>query len=286
MLLLAATCLLAAAPSASAAKKKAAKPKLSTVTATTTSPTLGPVSATATCPKGSKALGGGLLAQPAPTNNDILNVLESRRVGDNAWRVSGYRLDSGGVGPVMSLSAEAYCRSGKFKARERSTTEGILDTPTTALPVATCPVGRAAVGGGFSITPPSNPNDLNAIVSTNFMTGGVGWLLRALKLGSPPLSIVNFTSYIYCLKKGQKGPKPVGGSASLPTPVNSAATATSAPCPGKRNPTAGGFRFPDLFTGPIIFVTESRRSGKSWVVSASRFSNTDPATIEAFGYCT
>jgi hypothetical protein len=285
LLLAAAVCLLGPATDAVAAKKKVKKLTLTTVTAAATAATTGLVSATATCPKGTKALGGGLTMQPPLSSSDFLNPLESRRIGTNAWRVSAYRLDAMSNGPAMSITAEAYCRGGRYKAKERTDSQSVLDSAVSAIPIATCPVGKAAGGGGFSITPPTNANDFHSALSTSMMTGSVGWLLRSLKLGAPPLSAATFTSHVYCLKRGQKGPRPVGGATALPAPVLGTATAVTAPCSAKRNATAGGFRFPDVIEGPVVLLTESRRVGRGWQVAASRLSGAQAATIEAFGYC-
>jgi hypothetical protein len=276
---------LAASPAVAAkSDDKDSKPgKLKTASASATSATTGLTTATATCPGKSKVVGGGFIVAAA-TSNDILAVLESRRASTKAWRVSAYRTDSGGAGPALPVTAEAYCRTGLGKLKER--VAGVTQSGVFAgsSPVASCPLGRAAVSGGFSITAPNTPNSLESILQESLMTGGVGWVTRGVSFTAAPAS-TTFTSYVYCQQKGEKAAKTVTGTGAVPTPVSSNGSADTAPCTGKRDAFAGGFQLPTLFSNALIFIFESRHSGKGWHIAGTRVSGTDPGSITALGYC-
>jgi hypothetical protein len=276
---------LALALAAPAAGKKSEDELGKLKTATATVSTQGPATFTAVaeCPKGTRVVGGGFSAQ-SPTSSDRLNPIESRRQGKKAWRVSAYRIDVAAVGPAMSLTAEAYCRSGLGKLTEKSGAVSILDENDGA-PVASCGVGKAAVGGGFSISGPVAPNTLHTALYDNLMTGHVGWVMRATNLIVPPARNT-FTSFAYCQKRGGKAPKTVSGAGTTPAAQFTPGTADTAACRGKRNAFAGGFQLPPWIGGPKVLVTESRHTGKGWHVAASRIGGTaEPAAIVAYGYC-
>src|SRR6266540_2545290 len=101
--------LLLGVATADAKKKKPKSPPVTTVSAAqSTSRDNQQVTATATCPPGLIAVGGGFQSPPvldagAPT--DLNLVYESRRAGDGAWQVSGVREDTGAAGPDLPLTA-------------------------------------------------------------------------------------------------------------------------------------------------------------------------------------
>ena len=240
-LALAAIALLAVgAPSAHAAKKpgKTSPGKLRTATASASSAASGVLSAVATCPTGTKVVGGGFLMQAPTDTNDFLNPIESRREGGRAWLVSAYRIDTGGGGPAMTLTAEAYCRSRPGKLSERVAAVTILGGASTAAPVATCPLGRAPVGGGFSITPPSVVNSFHSSLYDNLMAGGVGWVIRSVNLATAPAT-TGFTSRAYCQGKGKKAPRTVSGAGACRRRRSPPARPRPRPAPASGTPSPG-----------------------------------------------
>jgi hypothetical protein len=283
--LLAAVALLAVgAPAAPAAKKPG---KLRTATASASSAATGVLTTVATCPKGTKVVGGGFLTTAPTTDDDFLNPLESRREGGRAWLVSAYRVDTAAAGPAMGLTAEAYCRSRPGKLLEKIYSIPILGAANTAAPVATCPLGRAAVSGGFSIGPPVVADDFHSALYDNVMSGSVGWVLRAINLTDAP-DMTEYISRVYCQKKGKKPPRFVAAGSAVSTAAFASGTATTPPCPGKRNTFAGGFLLPPFIGTPagLPLVTESRHVGKNWRVSASRLTGgTEQIFFTAIGYC-
>jgi hypothetical protein len=284
VLITAAALALAAAPAA-AKKDKPDLGKLETGTATVTSPTTGTFTAIAQCPKGTKVVGGGFVLSAPSTTQDFLNPLESRREGNKAWVVSAYRVDAAGNGPAFTITAEAYCRSGLEKLSERSETETILGTLNIATPNPTCPVGKSALAGGFSLTGPAMANSFHNYLYDSLMTGGVGWVMRSVNFASPP-STNTYTGYVYCQKKRAKAPKTVSGASAVATPAFSVGAADTASCSGKRDAFAGGFQLTQILPGGVILiVTESRHVGKAWHVAATRIQGSQPAGVTAHGYC-
>ena len=127
-----------ASPSVAAKKgKKKGLGPVVTVTAVSTSATTNTqvISATATCPKGKKAFGGGFLA---PTSNDsLIFVHESRRTAVRSWTVSGsYFALVAGANP-LALTASVHCRSLAKAPTEASTAVPVLamtnNVPFTAI---------------------------------------------------------------------------------------------------------------------------------------------------------
>lgn len=291
--LLAAALLALGAPAALAAKKpgkgkkKTPSGKLVTGTASASSATTGVLTAVAVCPKGTKAVGGGYLAQPQTSANDFLNPLESRREGARAWLFSAYRVDIAGAGPAMSITAEAYCRARPGNLAERAAAVTILGGASTGAPVATCPVGRSPASLGFSITPPVTPNEFDSALYDSLLAGAVGSVMRAVNLATDP-ETTTFTSRAYCQGKGKKPPATVTGAGTVSTTPFVSASAVTSPCRGKRDSFAGGFSTPAFVGNPagLVTITESRRAGKAWQVTATRLGGgTAAMPVAAFGYC-
>lgn len=277
---------LAASPAA-AAKKKLPTGKIVTATAATSSAAAGALIGAAVCPKGTKVVGGGFLLQPQTNSTDFLNPLESRRSGGRTWIVSAFRVDGGGAGPSMSLTAEAYCRANPGGLSVRTATQNIVGGASSASPVAACPVGRSPVAGGFFTTPPVAPTTFNSALYDSLMAGSVAWVMRSVNLATAPTA-TTFTSEAYCQGKGLRAPKTVSGAASVPAAGFPSASATTTSCPGKLQPFAGGFSTPPFVgaSSGIVQFTESRRAGKTWRVTASRLgAGTTDTPVTAVGYC-
>lgn len=286
-----ALCLAAAAllalgvqPATAAKKKPADLGKLKTATASATTTNDGQaVSVTATCPDKTKAVGGGFDA-PIATDMGALSsfhtVTESRRASGNSWRVNATRFDANPVGPALVVTAEVYCRSGAGKIAERSDTDSALDPTSYFTAVAACPLGRALVGGGFQYS--AGPQEVPLLMSQNRPSGTVAWVASGVGLapGSQTLS-----AHAYC-RKGPGAVRLRTGTAALPTTDTAVASAVTAPCPGKLQPFAGGYRSPGLGGSSALAVhTESRRAGKSWRTSAINISDPDPGQLSSFALC-
>jgi hypothetical protein len=301
-ILIAAAALLAIAAPAADAKKdgrgKSSKPgKLRTATATVNTTTQGEiVSVVATCPGKTKVVGGGfvlgILDEGFGNGPDQNNVLESRREGEKAWRVTAKRDDrqfsGGGPGAnPLPVTAEAYCRRRPGKITEVATTEvwNYPGGPATFSPSAACGLGKAAVGGGFALV----SSNLFA-AHTHFLTmsrplGDVGWSTVSNSAGGGGPSAA---SYVYC-QKLKKPLRQTSASAAMPPGSNGTAIAAvdTPACPGKRTTLGGGLELPPFTAGQgIPLPVESRRSGESWRVSTAKQLGTPAGgTFTAFALC-
>src|SRR5262245_6592577 len=240
---------LVVAPAASAKKKKkSSKPgPVKTVTATVN--TIGDnlsVTAVATCPKKTTAVGGGFalgsvdVGAPQPDGSQIT---ESRRDGTKAWRVSAYRIDQGAAGPNLPVTAEVYCRENAGKISEVAAPESLTGTSVLLFsPSPVCPLGKAQVGGGFAMSVADMTN-FSLFPYFSGPLGAVGWQLRSLSSGSTATSA---TAYVYCQKR-KKGLAQTSGIAQLPPPDGGTlVTLKTAPCGGKNKALNGGFAGPDI----------------------------------------
>jgi hypothetical protein len=228
-------CLLLVLPTAPAlAKKKHKKPKGlgPVVTATSTGPvvTTGTSTASAKCPTGLQAVGGGFSA-PYDGTNFIL-VTQSYRSAPDTWQVTGF--NEGGSG---AATAYAYCRHPTKPITEGTGTATIPSGfGNTAQAEADCPPGVAAISGGFQITNGTGPGQ-TAIAEWSIGGGPVAggtpavgnWMVTAQN-GSAGAQTV--TVHVYCMA-GIKAPafQQAQGSATVPLLGSLTETAACPPAP-------------------------------------------------------
>lgn len=228
-------CLLLVLPAApSLAKKKHKKPQGlgPVVSATSTGPvvTTGTSTASATCPAGLQAVGGGFSA-PYDGTNFIL-VTQSYRSAPDAWQVTG--LNEGGSG---AATAYAYCRRATKPITEGT---GTATIPSgfghSAQAEADCPPGVAAISGGFQITNGSAPGQSGIpewSIGGGPVAGGTpavgNWMVAAQNAASGAETI---TAHVYCMA-GIKVPvfQQVQSSAIVPLLGSLTETAGCPPAP-------------------------------------------------------
>lgn len=282
-----------AATPAAAAKKKKRKPPLGPVITaaaagnTVTAP--GDIStATATCPPGTKALGGGFIGSFSTAG--AIAIYASYRSGEQSWSVAGAK-----AGPApASATAFAYCRR---------TTKAVVDvTAATSVPAgvgmtastsASCPAGTQLIGGGFI----STANGLDtSFASTNLSTAPGTWSVTALQNGG---SVQTMTAHAYCVA-GIRAPTILNTTNSPPVTPPGTATATSPPCPAPKKPkkkkgkkkkkkkpaqllTAGGYSSP---TDDFPIYTESHIGSAGWLATAAKVNPpTRPFSVTSQGIC-
>jgi hypothetical protein len=192
------------APASALAKKKHKKPKGlgPVVTATGTGPTVSGFgaksAASASCPSGLQAVGGGF---SAPFNPAVqLVVTESYRSSFDTWHVSAHDAN-GGPGAVTVF---AYCRRNNRSVTDVSATGTVpAGFGQNAKVEADCPPGVPAISGGFEIQ--SGPGASQLAVPVSSIGGGpvaggtppVGnWQVTALNDGS---SARTMTTHVYCM---------------------------------------------------------------------------------------
>jgi hypothetical protein len=293
------------------AKKKKKKPKsppVTVVSATKSTSADGELATVvATCPAGKIAVGGGFtspLLISGTTLTDLYIVYESRRIGDNAWQVSGGREHSGGAAPSVPLTAIVDCRTtalstkkpkkaaaSKKKKRkvlrisEVSATGNSALTAQQSVAAATCPAGTQAIGGGFSSAPEPELTGSNhfPVFFASYRSSPTSWFSGFTESGNTARTV---TSYAYCAS----GLKLSETNSSLTVPASSMAgiesrTLASPGCPNGLALLGGGFNSSAPASGgPFPIWTKSGPAGPTWEVSMYNISET-PDSLSSFGYC-
>jgi hypothetical protein len=235
------------------------------------------VSATAKCPSGQQATGGGFAT--VDNANPNIRVYESRKVRQRSWRASGQIFDGGGTNLGVTLTAFVYCSKDAPSTRSKSAT--VMGTSGNTLfgADARCGPGKAQAGG-FLGTPPFTPG--TSRITDSYRVDKKTWRSRMLLMGFAPG--ITVTSYVYCADA--KKPSPRSASTTSAT-AGTLHRALSAKCKRGTKPVAGGFSQPNATATPqgnFTRFSESFRSGKQWLVSASHF-GAESTTLNSIAYC-
>jgi hypothetical protein len=242
------------------------------------------LSATATCPKRTRAVGGGFAAAPSGTGYSAL-VFESQKVGQRQWRASAQMSQASPFTP-KTITVEAYCRRGAPATTTVASTVPTVDAapfhmngPATSAP---CPSNRRLTGGGFATPPPLGEFGAANVVRRSEPTGN-SWTTE-VESDNHASSV---SSYAYCAKLKRSSPLTAVAAAvpgANPEPESTPVTAT---CAGKRTMVAGGFAQTYLLElgGGAFQVLESRRVGKSWTAVAEQGGDSTATSFSAVGLC-
>jgi hypothetical protein len=159
------------------------------VTLTVDSP---PTSVTAQCPSNSEAIDGGFVTTYDGAEFAGNVVYESRRVGDNSWRVSAVHALNG---DPTDLTAVAYCGHAPSLST-RSHTVQVATGPDPVESDATCPAGTLAVSGGFESSVETGQFNLMAFPAASELHDSQTWSAQGVYpgIGGP----FDFTAYAYC----------------------------------------------------------------------------------------
>jgi hypothetical protein len=247
--------------------------KLKTARSTVTVPgiQLESGSATAKCPKGSRAVSGGWTSDPL---NADLQIFESLRVGKRKWQVTATQPTNNAVD--TELTALAYCDTSapRIKAVRASATVPAFGLETVE---AKCPRGSKATAGGMLTETDFADNDFGIVVASQ-RTGKRAWSTTVGSQSGTP----QMTAIAYCTRGvGKLGAKQ--GSEAIPDAFE-VATAETGKCKKKLKARAGGFEIEATEDDSEYLVAESRRAGRRWVVSAHEVSAAN-APLNAFAYC-
>jgi hypothetical protein len=236
-------------------------------------------SATAKCPSGQRATGGGFTA-PAATAFPLIRVYESRKLGQRSWRASGQIFDPGLSGTALTVTAFAYCSDGAPSTKSKSASVTAASGNAFFAADAKCSSGKAQAGG-FLGPPPNVGGSASHRVADSYRVDKKTWRSR-MRASDPGIT---FTSYVYCAD--EKKPAARSGSTSSSTP-GTPHTALSAECKPGTKPVAGGFSQPNatLAGGAGLFERfyESFKSGKRWQASAFHIGTTS-TTLNSIAYC-
>lgn len=235
-------------------------------------------SATAKCPGGTRAAGGGFNAPSSSTAVGI--VYESVKVGQSAWRASVQLLEPGDPAS-LTLTTYAYCR--KHVPRTGSSavtvpTHGNIQNGPTAS--AACPAGQVALAGGFHMPPPLISPLVTDLFFDSMRSGTSGWNARVFTGPAGPSSI---TSEAYCAPGGNV---PVEADASgQPSGLDGDTGTATANCPAGTTALDGGFAQPDSTVMSFFFVDSSRRVGDGWQVTGLHAGNDPAVALDVAAYC-
>ncbi len=269
----------AAAPVQGAPKGKLPKLPEVTVTASATG-AFNVATATATCPKGRKAISGGYTTSAPSIPNHWLNVYESQRVGQNAWRVSGVQYFPAPA--TDTLAAHVYCDTLRGKIATSSAAVPLTATlhGTTSV-LALCPAGTKMLSGGFA-TPAANAMDAS-YVSRSAPAGASGWVVDATNLSGTAAR--NVTGLANCLKLAKA--KQISEEVAVLGPANTTRSVRTPACPKNTIVRGGGFATSTPVSGlqATALVYESRRVGATWVSSASASGNSTSSTLVSTALC-
>jgi hypothetical protein len=262
-----------AVSAATAAKPETEFGKLKTARASVTVPgvQLEIGSATAKCPKGSRAVSGGWTSDPI---NADLQVFESRRVGKRKWKVAATQPTNNAVD--TELTALAYCDelAPRAKAVEATATVPAFGSEGVE---AKCPKGAKATAGGMFAEIDFVDGEFGIVLASH-RTGKRTWRTHAGSEGGTP----QVTAIAYCTR-GVGKVRVKEGSDVIPDPFEFA-TAETGKCKKKVKARAGGFEIEAPEGDREYLVGESRRAGRRWVVSAHELS-AENAPLNAFAYC-
>jgi hypothetical protein len=243
------------------------------------------LTATATCPKRTRAVGGGF-AVPRPESGYSALVFESQKVGQRQWRASAQMSQASPFTP-KTITVDAYCRRGApattTVASTVPTPDGSplhLNGPATSAP---CPSNRRLTAGGFSTPPPLGDFGAANAVRRSEPTGN-SWTTEVESDNHES----GVSSYAYCAKLKRSQPhRAVAATATGANPAPSSSTTVTATCAGKRTMVDGGFAQTYLLQigGGTFQVLESRRVGKSWVAVADQGGDSTATSFSSVGLC-
>jgi hypothetical protein len=277
---------LAIGPSAASAAKSGHRHAAGSVVTRSTTIQLPPhqlLTATATCPGGTRAVGGGFSGAPGGIEPTV--VTASRRSGARSWIATGLRA-SPLTTATGSLTAIVRCRSGAPKISEVAASTSLPaatgpgDHPRATI-TATCPGKRRAISGGFSSE--ADPKQALTVLpeDSHRVAKGRSWSFTASH--NNPASR-RLTAYAYCAR-ARVGSK--SGSVSLTGDLTTK-SADSQPCGGGRSPISGGFvTSPATLAngGDSVFVLASMPQGGGWRATGMHSGAKSTGNLQSFAYC-
>ncbi len=149
-------------------------------------------SATAQCPRGTKAISGGF-DNPDFGFNELLGPgifpTASQKSGKRTWTV-----DVSNIGnDAGTLEVSVNCREGKGLKTAEDTT--FIDNAGLHTATAECQRRQRVISGGFEIDLPAQLEDVS--IQTSKKVGRGGWTVTAFDFDGP----TDLTAFAYCEKK-------------------------------------------------------------------------------------
>ncbi len=231
-------------PGSTATPKQAAQAAINQVTRSVTavqnSPATEEISATATCPAGSKLVGGGYRLQPT-SNTQLIFVRASYPSAADAWTVIESNPQSGGE---VTLTAAAICLTTSFPVTTTIATGAASNGEGTA----DCPANTTLTGGGFK----QDRVGANVIDASSPSPSATGW--HASNISEVPTS---FTVYAMCASP-TLSPAEIS-TATTDIPSNTEGNATAG-CKTGQLLVGGGYTFAKgsgYFLGKDVSVSDA-----------------------------
>lgn len=198
---------------------------------------------------------------------------------------------------TTTLTAFARCTSG-IKSVSLATESATLKAGIASQLQPRCPPTRAAVGGGFKVTPTFHFTPLPIggpliVPLESRRIGGRDWRVTAANFNSGAYVVAGrLTAYAVC----------ASGSAAVRTATKSAPiaddkrTAAVAKCPSRWHTVSGGFKASPIFDDPTKslyilpeFDASAPQGSRAWsttaTISSPFFTATTNGAITAYAYC-
>jgi hypothetical protein len=240
--------------------------------------------ATATCPAGTQAVGGGFSA-PIVTDTVIVPHT-SFRSSVSSWTAVGH--DRRGIG---AITAYVYCRNTKKHViSDVAESFGFTASSERKTLSPSCPAGTQLIGGGFEATGGTTPTAF-VVLQSNFASSPSAWTVDGINNGSAAKTM---TAHAYCMAQ-IKPPTFVSQSSTGLVDELAAVPSTTPGCPVPRKPkkskkskkhkkpvtqllSGGGFTVPTT-PEPIAVFGESRiGTAGGWLSSAVNAAD-DPVSL-------
>jgi hypothetical protein len=286
---------LPAAPALAKKHKRKAKPLGPVITVTATGNTATPSnpesSATATCPAGKQAVGGGFTAPLSFAS--ALVVHDSYRSAANAWTVAGQEANGEGA-----VTAHVYCRNASRQILATVAAANFSSSGEVKTLTASCPGGTRLISGGFQSTVPP-AEDAVVFPEVNQATSATTWTVTGVENQDGAITL---SAYAYCMAK-IPAPAIVGQTTSGDAPQLAIIPNTTPSCPAPPKPkkgkrkrkkkprkllSAGGFSSTILTpSGPEMVFGESHASPTGgWFASATNAVNrSGSVSVTSQGIC-
>jgi hypothetical protein len=225
--------------------------------------------ASATCPEGLQAVGGGFSA-PGTSESQMI-VIDSYRSAVGTWTVDGL------TGPgTNAATAYAYCRKNNHRVTDVATASNVDGSATatlTGFASASCPAKTQLIGGGFQTTHGPDPAAL-VVPAVNFAPTPKSWTVIGSNNSPAPQTM---TAHAYCMR-GIPAPTFRTTNSVRSLTLGAINSVPSASCPGsarkpgkrkKKNPSkllsAGGFQIPPSTSTNVFVVAASMAEPRSWL---------------------
>jgi hypothetical protein len=193
-------------------------------TATTASPES---TATATCPPGKQAVGGGFTASVNIAS--ALVVHDSYQSAANAWTVAAQQANGEGA-----VTAHVYCRNAKPPVIATVAAANLSSSGEVKTLAASCPGGTRLIGGGFRSTVPL-AEDAVVFPEVNQATSATTWTVTGVENQDGAITL---SAYAYCMAK-IRPPTIVSQTISADAPQLAPLSTTTPSCPTPPKPKKG-----------------------------------------------